>query len=263
LLDLVRLAAARGVRVVPSTSLTCHPDTGAVIGGVVPASLARLVRKDAARRSDKYVVPADMARLVRLRDGRCRFPNCVIPASKTDQDHVIAWPIGATTPTNLMCLCRRHHRVKQRRGWQARLDPDGVVHWSDPTGRVTITYPINHLDRITVPLVSHTPERDEQAATTGETTRVDAEDCTSSGARTFHEIVRTQLGELDEIPSALEDSLWRDLELTHRGSTLGGSIHRAPADEPSMAWWDPAGQITLEFAASGPGRPPVNDDPPF
>ena len=68
----------------------------------------------------------------------------------TDQDHVIAWPVGATTPTNLICLCRRHHRIKQRHGWHVRLDPDGTVHWADPTGRTSRTHPIDHLDRATV-----------------------------------------------------------------------------------------------------------------
>ena len=105
-------APASTVRVVPSTPLRCDPTTGAVIGGVVPASLAKRARKEAARHYDGYVVPADMARLVRLRDGRCRFPNCSTNAMFTDQDHVIAWPVGITTATNLMCLCRRHHRIK-------------------------------------------------------------------------------------------------------------------------------------------------------
>ncbi|MFC7488899.1 HNH endonuclease signature motif containing protein [Knoellia sp. CPCC 206453] len=248
LLDVVRLAAARGVTVVPSTSLTCHPDTGAIIRGVVPASLARLVRKDAARRSDKYVVPTDMARLVRLRDGRCRFPNCLVPASKTDQDHVIAWPIGETIPINLMCLCRRHHGVKQRRGWKVRLDPDGIVHWTDPTGRVTTTYPINHLDRVTVPVGSATSESNE-----------------GSVARAFDDIVRTQLRDLGAIPTVFEDHLWRALETTHRGSTLGCMAPTARPGQAAVTWWHPADVLTLDLAATsqGPAREPISEDPPF
>ncbi|EAP99222.1 hypothetical protein JNB_03600 [Janibacter sp. HTCC2649] len=248
LLDLVRLAAARGVKVVPSTALTCHRDTGAIIGGIVPASLARLVRKDAARRSDKYVVPADMARLVRLRDGRCRFPNCVVPASKTDQDHVVAWPVGETIPINLMCLCRRHHRVKQRPGWRVRLDPDGVVHWTDPTGRVSATHPINHLERITVPLGPDVPER-----------------CEHSDAATFDDMVRTHLRDLDAIPSVFEDHLWRQLETAHKGSALGPPPPQRYADEVRVIWSHPTDEITFEHAGTshGPGQRPITHDPPF
>lgn len=219
LLDLDRLAMAHGVRVVPSTSLTCDSATGALIAGIVPASLARLARKNAARRSDGYVVPADMARLVRLRDGRCRFPNCVIPASKTDQDHVIPWPVGETTPINLMCLCRRHHRVKQRRGWTARLDPDGAVHWSDPTGHTTITYPIDHLDRATLPLRDR-GDGSRASAMTDETFQppTAAEPTSADTHATFREIVHHQLRDLEDLPTALEDHLWRQLELALAGS---------------------------------------------
>jgi hypothetical protein len=191
LVDLDELGSR--ARLVPSTPLTCHPDTGAVIGGIVPASLARRARLDAARRHDGYVVPADMARLVRLRDGRCRFPNCTINARYTDQDHVIAWPVGASTPTNLICLCRRHHRIKQRHGWSVRLDPDGTAHWTDPAGRSWTTSPVDHLDRTTVPA----PEPSTTRAS-APPTRAD------HGLRPLH---------LDEVPSLLEDHLWRSYEV--------------------------------------------------
>jgi hypothetical protein len=237
LLDLDRLAMAHGVRVVPSTPLTCDSATGALIAGIVPASLARLARKNAARRSDGYVVPADMARLVRLRDGRCRFPNCVIPASKTDQDHVIPWPVGETTPTNLMCLCRRHHRVKQRRGWTARLDPEGTVHWSDPTGRTTVTYPIDHLDRATLPLRDRGDGSRAPAMTDVTFQPPTAAEPTSAATHaTFREIVHHQLRDLEDLSTALEDHLWRQLELTPAGSHPPDSItvHWVPRlpDEP-------------------------------
>ncbi|MFW5468718.1 HNH endonuclease [Knoellia sp. CPCC 206435] len=194
-------ALGESASVVPSTRLVCDSDTGAVVGGGVPASLAKRARRDAARRNDGYVVPPDMARLVRLRDGRCRFPSCSINAIYTDQDHVIPWPVGATTPTNLMCLCRRHHRIKQRHGWSVRLDPDGTAHWSDPAGRPWVTHPVDHLDRAIVPGASAVPP-DVRAA------RPTTAHCPTVGGKS-----QIRLLGLDEIPSLLEDQLRRCLEL--------------------------------------------------
>ena len=82
---------------------------------------------------------------VRRRDGRCRFPGCSVAARQCDLDHVVPWPRGSTTATNLICLCRRHHRVKQRRRWRVRLRDDGTVEWTDPRGTVVVTEPVDHL----------------------------------------------------------------------------------------------------------------------
>ncbi len=87
----------------------------------------------------------DLAALVRARDGRCRFPGCSVAARFCDLDHVRPWPLGATTATNLLTLCRRHHRIKQRPGWRLALAPDGVATWTDPTGLVRTTAPLNAL----------------------------------------------------------------------------------------------------------------------
>ncbi|MFL6170315.1 MAG: hypothetical protein ACJ711_11635 [Ornithinibacter sp.] len=98
----------------------CHPVTGALLDHTVSAS---------------YRPPASMAALVRQRDGRCRFPGCQVAARFCDLDHVRPWPSGSTTPTNLICLCRRHHRIKQRAGWSVRLGVDGRVHLDRPHGK--------------------------------------------------------------------------------------------------------------------------------
>ena len=78
-------------------------------------------------------------RLVKARDGRCRFPGCAVAARFCDLDHVRPWPTGPTHPTNLICLCRRHHRIKQRHGWRVTLTDDGTTTWTDPTGRQRTT----------------------------------------------------------------------------------------------------------------------------
>ena len=79
--------------------------------------------------------------LVKARDGRCRFPGCAVAARFCDLDHVRPWPTGPTHPTNLVCLCRRHHRIKQRHGWRVTLHDDGTSTWTDPTGRQRTTWP--------------------------------------------------------------------------------------------------------------------------
>ncbi|WP_030526383.1 HNH endonuclease signature motif containing protein [Phycicoccus jejuensis] len=94
--------------------------------------------------TDGYRPAAGLARLVRARDGRCRFPGCHVAARFCDLDHVVPWPVGPTTARNLVCLCRRHHRTKQRPGWSVVLHPDATTTWVDPTGRRRTTHPLDH-----------------------------------------------------------------------------------------------------------------------
>jgi hypothetical protein len=141
------------VRVAP-----CHPDTGALLdpGGVAGGNATKVDAGgsadlgDAQRRAtpavtDPYRPSARLARHVRARDRRCRFPGCTVAAVFCDLDHVRPWPAGPTTAANLVCLCRRHHRVKQRPGWHAVLAPDATLTWTDPTGRVPTTHPADAL----------------------------------------------------------------------------------------------------------------------
>ncbi len=87
----------------------CDPGTGA------------LLDPDDNLATGAYRPGTRLAALVRARDGRCRFPGCHVTARSCDLDHVTPWPAGPTTATNLACLCRRHHRTKQRPGWTATL----------------------------------------------------------------------------------------------------------------------------------------------
>ncbi|NHA67979.1 HNH endonuclease signature motif containing protein [Phycicoccus flavus] len=117
-----------------STTVACHPATG-----------ARTDPGDALT-SDGYRPPERLAALVRARDGRCRFPGCAVAARFCDLDHVRPWPTGPTSAANLLCLCRRHHRIKQTPGWSVRLTPDGTATWTDPAGAVRTTHPLDALD---------------------------------------------------------------------------------------------------------------------
>ncbi|WP_231598752.1 HNH endonuclease signature motif containing protein [Corynebacterium occultum] len=53
---------------------------------------------------------------MKSRDGTCRGPeDCGIDAEACDVDHVLNHTDGGpTTPSNLQCLCRRHHLRKTR-----------------------------------------------------------------------------------------------------------------------------------------------------
>ena len=98
--------------------------------------------------TDTYRPGDELAALVRARDGRCRFPGCSIAARSCDLDHVRPWPLGRTAAPNLLTLCRRHHRIKQRPGWRLRLAADGTAIWTDPNGRERTTAPLNALQSL-------------------------------------------------------------------------------------------------------------------
>jgi hypothetical protein len=88
-----------------------------------------------------YRPPAGLARHVTARDGTCRFPGCRQPARRCDLDHVQPWPAGPTAATNLIALCRHHHRLKHSGRWQIVTDDNGAVTWTTPTGRSHTTHP--------------------------------------------------------------------------------------------------------------------------
>ncbi|MFD1714825.1 DUF222 domain-containing protein [Amnibacterium flavum] len=89
-----------------------------------------------------YRPPVELRRYVQVRDQVCRFVGCTRSAEHCDIDHTVAWiDDGETTAANLEALCKSHHPVKTRGRWQVEMDPNGVVHWTSPTGRTYETYP--------------------------------------------------------------------------------------------------------------------------
>ena len=119
-----------------------------------------------------------MTTRIKTRDRRCRFPGCTIAAVFCDIDHVTPWPHGPTRDTNLLSLCRRHHRIKQRPRWTVALAPDGVATWTDPTGRVRTTHPANALHTSVLPAVTsgpRTPENTTAHTATAATGAAEAE----------------------------------------------------------------------------------------
>ena len=66
----------------------------------------------ARRRSTTPIVPASLRRALVVRDGGCRFDACDRPAAWTDAHHIVHWAGGGPTSlSNLVLLCRRHHRA--------------------------------------------------------------------------------------------------------------------------------------------------------
>jgi Domain of unknown function (DUF222) len=89
-----------------------------------------------------YRVPVAMRRLIEYRDRRCCFPGCRRPVRHCDADHSTPFYRGGPTcPCNLALLCRRHHRLKQTKGWRVEHLWPGVILWIGPTGDWRITAP--------------------------------------------------------------------------------------------------------------------------
>jgi hypothetical protein len=102
-----------------------------------------MARSDAV---DQHDPPEWMRDLVTLRDGTCVFPGCTVDARRCDQDHTIPYvpideggPPGQTSPANLACLCRRHHRLKTFTAWTYERAGPGTYTWTNPHG---LTYEV-------------------------------------------------------------------------------------------------------------------------
>ena len=158
--DLLRRLGALGLTTPEGGSLTFAliDQGGRLLAAVSGAELARLATKgcpahrDADRTcpvlgmpsaTDAYEPTAGQRRFVSTRDRRCRTPNCGQRAAWADHDHVVPHAAGGrTTCTNLCCLCRTHHRLKTfARGWSFRMDPDGTLHVTSPSGITRTTRP--------------------------------------------------------------------------------------------------------------------------
>ncbi|HET6967972.1 MAG TPA: HNH endonuclease signature motif containing protein [Ornithinibacter sp.] len=253
---------------------SCHPLTGALLDQdhapdahedaapvgahtehEIEADDGHDVRVAAVVGADRYRPAARLVKLVRARDRRCRFPGCTVAAVFCDLDHVRPWPLGPTTAENLMCLCRRHHRVKQRPGWRVILAADGPATWTDPTGHVRTTEPVNAL-QVTVLTGGSSAVSPAGETCTGARPAENAADDPASRPRTV-------------VPDGPHSEL--EFVLEHLGAgppraagvRRGHHAHHRPVlvPQPARLILDPGGHRAR--SRRDRGRCPDVDEPPF
>jgi hypothetical protein len=109
--------------------LACDASVSRVITGPRSEPL------DVGRRTP--VVSAALRRAVVVRDRRCRFPGCDRPQPWCDAHHVVHWADGGPTAlSNLILLCRRHHRLVHDRGGFRVEMADGRPLFRRPDGSI-------------------------------------------------------------------------------------------------------------------------------
>ncbi|MGD8580444.1 MAG: DUF222 domain-containing protein [Lysobacterales bacterium] len=81
-------------------------------------------------------IPPAIRRALRRRDGGCRFPGCSATRF-VDAHHVRHWADGGETKmSNLVLLCRRHHRLVHEGGFGLETHPCGDFIFSMPNGEI-------------------------------------------------------------------------------------------------------------------------------
>jgi hypothetical protein len=79
---------------------------------------------------------AAQRRALAARDGACVFPGCHRSPAWCDAHHLDPFHTGGRTDVaRLASLCRHHHGVTHRRGWQMFATADGWFWWQTPSGR--------------------------------------------------------------------------------------------------------------------------------
>ncbi|MEH0147180.1 HNH endonuclease signature motif containing protein [Corynebacterium sp. Q4381] len=107
----------------------------------------------AEARTNAYV-PTDAIRAyVRARDGFCIFPGCEVEAERCQLDHRIPFDDGGeTAPSNLFCLCQKHHNMKTDRRAYYVVDPvTADIVWLFEDGTYQLTKPDGIMGSYTTP----------------------------------------------------------------------------------------------------------------
>ncbi len=86
------------------------------------------------------IISAPLRRLLMARDKGCRFPGCS-NARYIDMHHIKHWANGGETkPSNLVSLCRFHHRAVHEAGFAVEILDDGAFRFVKPNGQ-----PVDHI----------------------------------------------------------------------------------------------------------------------
>ncbi|MCM3659647.1 HNH endonuclease [Georgenia satyanarayanai] len=94
----------------------------------------------------RYRPPAALAEFVRARDRSCVIPGCSTPAHSCDLDHVVPFPEGPTSASNLGAGCRPDHTIKTLGRFRLEHLGAGTFCWTTPSGHV---YQRDHHGRVT------------------------------------------------------------------------------------------------------------------
>jgi hypothetical protein len=79
-------------------------------------------------------ISAPLRRVLNARDKGCRFPGCA-NTRYIDAHHVEHWANGGETkPSNLVSLCRFHHRAVHEGGIRIEILDDGALRFRKPNG---------------------------------------------------------------------------------------------------------------------------------
>lgn len=97
-------------------------------------------------------VPPALRRALRSRDHCCRFPGCT-QRRFVDAHHIHHWADGGHTKlSNLVLLCRRHHRLLHEGGYGVERLSSGSVRFRRPDGRAIPTTELRpHTDAGRIP----------------------------------------------------------------------------------------------------------------
>jgi hypothetical protein len=116
-----------------------------------------------------YQPSPELVAQVRARDGVCRGPGCDLPADRTDFDHEVPWPEGATSYVNGYAKERFCHMSKTARLWHSQPDGEHGLKWATLAGREYLTYPKNWLEAL-----EKQPSRDGPEPPQGDTGEAEA-----------------------------------------------------------------------------------------
>ena len=137
IVDLEALEGRAGRRAEFEHTGPVHPEV--VRRWACDASVSRVITRggseplDVGRRT--AVVPSPMRRALIVRDRHCAFPGCDRPPPWCDAHHIDHWADGGITAiSNLLLLCRRHHRLVHQPGGFTLELMDGRAVFRRPDG---------------------------------------------------------------------------------------------------------------------------------
>ncbi|MFN8156784.1 MAG: HNH endonuclease signature motif containing protein [Candidatus Nanopelagicales bacterium] len=95
----------------------------------------------------RVYLPEPLKVLTGARDGTCRTPCCGQPATRSQYDHVIPFPIGPSDPANGQTACKRDHDSKTHGDIVfTSHDADGSATWRTRHGQTGSTPPRPYLN---------------------------------------------------------------------------------------------------------------------